>query len=78
MLFGLRESLDMLLAEGLDAVFARHHRLADGVPAVRGLGILCEETDAYSDSLTAVVTPEGLDSKALIAHARDRFDPPLR
>ena len=39
-----------------------------------GLGLLCEEADAYSDSLTAVVMPEGLDSNALIARARDRFD----
>ena len=77
LLFGLRESLDMLFAEGLDAVFARHHRLAEGVrAAVRawGLGILCEDAGAYSDSLTAVVMPEGLDSNALIARARDRFD----
>ena len=76
-LFGLREALDMLLAEGLDQVFARHHRLAEGVrAAVRawGLGILCEEPGAYSDSLTAVVMPEGLDSNLLIARARDRFD----
>ena len=76
-LFGLREALDMLMAEGLEAVFARHRRLAEGVrAAVRawGLGILCEEVDAYSDSLTAVVMPEGLDSNALIARARDRFD----
>lgn len=77
MLFGLREALDMLFAEGLEHVFARHHRLADGVrAAVRawGLSILCEEPDAHSDSLTAVVMPEGLDSNALIARARDRFD----
>jgi alanine-glyoxylate transaminase/serine-glyoxylate transaminase/serine-pyruvate transaminase len=76
-LFGLREALDMLFEEGLDNVFARHRRLADGVrAAVRawGLAILCEEPDAYSDSLTAVVMPEGLDSNALIARARDRFD----
>jgi len=76
-LFGLREALDMLMAEGLEAVFARHHRLAEGVrAAVRawGLGILCEEAEACSDSLTAVVMPEGLDSNALIARARDRFD----
>jgi alanine-glyoxylate transaminase/serine-glyoxylate transaminase/serine-pyruvate transaminase len=76
-LFGLREALDMLLAEGLDAVFARHHRLAGGVRAAVaawGLSNLCEEPDAYSDSLTAVVMPDGLDSNAVIARARDRFD----
>jgi alanine-glyoxylate transaminase/serine-glyoxylate transaminase/serine-pyruvate transaminase len=76
-LFGLREALDMLFEEGLDNVFARHHRLAGGVRAAVGawgLGILCEEPDAYSDSLTAVVMPEGLDSNLLIARARDRFE----
>ena len=76
-LFGLRAALDMLFEEGLDAVFARHHRLAEGVRAAVGawgLGILCEEPAACSDSLTAVVMPEGLDSNAVIARARDRFD----
>jgi alanine-glyoxylate transaminase / serine-glyoxylate transaminase / serine-pyruvate transaminase len=76
-LFGLREALDMLFADGLESIFARHHLLAEGVrAAVRawGLAILCEEADAYSDSLTAVVMPEGLDSNTLIARARDRFD----
>jgi alanine-glyoxylate transaminase/serine-glyoxylate transaminase/serine-pyruvate transaminase len=38
------------------------------------LDILCEEPQAYSDTLTAVVMPEGSDSNALIARARDRFD----
>lgn len=77
LLFGLREALDMLLAEGLERVFARHHRLAEGVRAAVGawgLGILCEEPAAYSNTLTAVVMPEGLDSNAVIARARDRFD----
>src|SRR5262249_3063648 len=31
LLHGLRASLDLLFAEGLPNVFARHHRLADGV-----------------------------------------------
>jgi alanine-glyoxylate transaminase/serine-glyoxylate transaminase/serine-pyruvate transaminase len=75
-LFGLREALDILFAEGLDRVFARHHRLAEGVRAAVGawgLKILCEDPAAYSDSLTAVVMPEGIDSNVLIARARDRF-----
>jgi alanine-glyoxylate transaminase/serine-glyoxylate transaminase/serine-pyruvate transaminase len=77
LLFGLREALDILLAEGLDDVFARHRRLADGVRAAVGawrLAILCEEPEAYSDTLTAVVMPDGLDSNAVIARARGRFD----
>ena len=33
MLYGLREALDILIEEGLENVFARHHHLADGVRA---------------------------------------------
>src|SRR5687767_8536478 len=76
LLFGLREALDMLHAEGLDEVFARHHRLAEAVRAgVRawGLEILCDRAEAYSDSLTAVVMPEGKDANAVIARARSRY-----
>jgi len=76
LLFGLREALDMLMAEGLENVFSRHRRLAAGVRAgVRAwkLDILCDRPDAYSDSLTAVVVPEGGDANAVIARARSRY-----
>jgi alanine-glyoxylate transaminase/serine-glyoxylate transaminase/serine-pyruvate transaminase len=77
LLYGLREALTMLFEEGLEHVFARHHRLAEAVrAAVRAweLQILCDDARAYSDSLTAVVMPEGQDSEAVIGRARDRFD----
>ena len=76
LLFGLREALDMLFEEGLQNVFARHKRLADGVRAATGawsLDLLCEDPNEYSDSLTAVVTPDGFDSDLLITTARERF-----
>jgi alanine-glyoxylate transaminase/serine-glyoxylate transaminase/serine-pyruvate transaminase len=76
LLFGLREALDMLFEEGLDAVFARHRRLADAVrAAVRAwaLEIYCQDADAYSHTLTAVVTPETLDSGDVIKRSRERF-----
>ena len=77
MFYALREALDMLFEEGLDEVFARHHRLAEAVrAAVRAwrLEILCDDPRAYSDSLTAVVVPNGIDSEAVIRRARERFD----
>ena len=77
MLYGLREALDMLLEEGLENAFARHHRLAEAVrAAVRAwrLELLCDDPRAYSDSLTAVVVPDGVDSDAVIRRARERFD----
>ena len=77
LLYALREALDMLLEEGLENVLARHHRLAEAVrAAVRAwrLELLCDDPRAYSDSLTAVVVPQGIDSDAVIRRAQERFD----
>ena len=65
LLFGLREALAMLMDEGLDAVFARHQRLAAATrAAVRawGLEILCLDPAEYSPVLTAVLMPDGHDA----------------
>ncbi len=62
LLYGLHEALEMLFAEGLPQVFARHDRLAEATRrAVRawGLEILCVNPTEYSSSLTAIVVPEG-------------------
>jgi alanine-glyoxylate transaminase/serine-glyoxylate transaminase/serine-pyruvate transaminase len=62
MLYGLRESLAMLLEEGLSTVFARHQRLGAATrEAVRawGLEVLCLEPGSYSSVLTAVLMPAG-------------------
>ncbi len=67
LLYGLREAIAMLLDEGLDAVFARHARLAEATRrAVRGWGldIVCLEPSEYSNSLTAVMMPDGHDADA--------------
>jgi alanine-glyoxylate transaminase/serine-glyoxylate transaminase/serine-pyruvate transaminase len=77
MLFGLREAARMLLEEGLPSVFARHARLAEGVRrAVRawGLGIFCRNPAEYSNTLTAVVLPEGVSTETLLRVAETRFN----
>src|SRR6056297_3605909 len=69
---GLRESLDMLFEEGLPQVYARHHRLAEGVRravAAWPLKLVAETPDLYSDSVSAIHLPEGIDGHALIRHA---------
>ncbi|MEO1421633.1 MAG: L-aspartate--glyoxylate aminotransferase BhcA [Pseudomonadota bacterium] len=74
---GLRESVDMLLEEGLDVVFARHHRIAEGVrQAVHawGLDICARSPTLYSDTVTAVVVPDGFDGNAVVSHAADAYD----
>ncbi|MBI3967420.1 MAG: aminotransferase class V-fold PLP-dependent enzyme, partial [Chloroflexi bacterium] len=77
LLFGLREALDLLLEEGLANVFARHARLATGVRAAVAaweLENLCADPRLYSNSLTAVVMPEGHSSDDVVRVARSRFN----
>ena len=77
LLYGLDEAIRMLQEEGLDNVFARHARHADATRrAVRawGLEILCAEPLEYSNSLTAVVMPDGHDGDRLREVILDRFD----
>jgi alanine-glyoxylate transaminase/serine-glyoxylate transaminase/serine-pyruvate transaminase len=77
LLFGLDEALDMLLAEGLDTVFARHDRFGDAARhAVRAWGLeLCpRDPAAGSNTLTAIWLPDGHDADALRRVILDRFD----
>ena len=65
MLYGLDTAIEMLHEEGLDNVFARHHRLAEATRrAVRawGLEILCRDPKYYSPTITAVLLPDGHDA----------------
>jgi alanine-glyoxylate transaminase/serine-glyoxylate transaminase/serine-pyruvate transaminase len=75
LLYGLSAALDQLLAEGLPNVFARHHRHGEATRAALrawGLEILCRNPAEYSDALTAVMMPAGMDADALrtLIHAR--------
>jgi alanine-glyoxylate transaminase/serine-glyoxylate transaminase/serine-pyruvate transaminase len=77
LLYGLDAALDMLFEEGLDAVFARHHRLAEATRrAVRhwGLEIQCQEPRHESPVLTAVRLPEGHSADALRAAILEKFN----
>jgi alanine-glyoxylate transaminase/serine-glyoxylate transaminase/serine-pyruvate transaminase len=77
MLYGLREAVRMLMEEGLANVFARHRRLAEAVRcavAADGLSNLCKDPSSYSQSLTAVVVPEGTDAEAVVRTAAQRLN----
>ncbi|MDQ5847506.1 MAG: aminotransferase class V-fold PLP-dependent enzyme [Pseudomonadota bacterium] len=78
LLYGLRESLTMLLdEEGLDQVFARHQRHAEATRrAVRGWGLEVFALDPreYSASLTAVLIPAGHDADRLRKLILETFD----
>jgi alanine-glyoxylate transaminase/serine-glyoxylate transaminase/serine-pyruvate transaminase len=78
LLYGLRESLAMLLdEEGLENVFARHQRHAEATRrAVRawGLEVLAANPAEYSASLTAVLLPAGHDADRLRKLILENFD----
>ncbi|MEO5697955.1 MAG: aminotransferase class V-fold PLP-dependent enzyme [Burkholderiaceae bacterium] len=77
LLYGLHESLEMLLGQGLETVFARHRRWGEGVrSAVQawGLPVQCADASVYSPVLTGVVTPVGIDADALRQLIHARFD----
>jgi alanine-glyoxylate transaminase/serine-glyoxylate transaminase/serine-pyruvate transaminase len=77
LMYGLSESLDMLLEEGLPNVFARHLRWAAGVRAAVaawGLPTQCADPAVHSPVLTGVIVPEGIDADALRRLIHERFD----
>ena len=73
---GLNESCKMLLAEGLENVFARHHRIAEGVRAAVGawgLELCAASPEVYSDTVSAIRTPEGFNATDIVTHAADKY-----
>src|SRR5690606_20283516 len=80
LLRGLRTSLDLIFEEGLDNVIARHTRLANGVRAAVdawGLKLCAKEPKWYSDTVSAVVVPEGIDSANIVKTAYYRYNTSL-
>jgi alanine-glyoxylate transaminase/serine-glyoxylate transaminase/serine-pyruvate transaminase len=77
LLYGLAEALDMLFEEGLPNVFARHARHAEATRrAARawGLDVVCQNPAEHSNSLTAILMPDGHDADAFRRVVLDRFD----
>jgi alanine-glyoxylate transaminase / serine-glyoxylate transaminase / serine-pyruvate transaminase len=77
LLYGLRESLDMLFEEGLANVFDRHHRLAEGTrQAVKAWGLeLCARAPKWhSDTVTAIMVPPGFNGAEVIDVAYRRYN----
>lgn len=76
LLNGLNQACSMLLSEGLDNVFARHTRIANGVRAAVkawGLELCATSPDVYSDTVSAIRTPEGFDATEIVTHAASSY-----
>jgi alanine-glyoxylate transaminase/serine-glyoxylate transaminase/serine-pyruvate transaminase len=74
---GLRESVNMLLEEGLENVFKRHNRMATAVrKAVEawGLKLVAKAPKWHSDTVSAIYVPEGFDGNEVVRHAYRHYN----
>jgi alanine-glyoxylate transaminase / serine-glyoxylate transaminase / serine-pyruvate transaminase len=79
--YGLREAIRLIEDEGLDNVFDRHARLAEATRrAVQvwagndGPQLYCTNPNRYSNSVTAILMPEGYSGELVRHTARHRFN----
>ncbi|WP_417728420.1 pyridoxal-phosphate-dependent aminotransferase family protein [Roseovarius sp.] len=81
LLRGLRCSLDMLLAAGMESVWDRHHRLASGVRAAvaewQGCRLVAHGPVWQSDTVSAIYAPDGVDARDVIATAYHKYQTSL-
>lgn len=73
---GLDLSIRMLETEGLENVFARHHRIAEGVRRAVdawGLRLCAKEASLYSDTVSAIRTPDGFNATDIVTHAAHKY-----
>jgi alanine-glyoxylate transaminase/serine-glyoxylate transaminase/serine-pyruvate transaminase len=77
LLHGMRAALDRIAAEGLDQVFARHARLAEGVRRgvdAWGMKPAALRPALFSDTVTAIRVPEGIDARDVIRTGYERYN----
>jgi aspartate aminotransferase-like enzyme len=73
LIMGLAESLKKIKEEGLENIFARHARLAKATrEAMLALGLKLYAPQAYSNAVTAVVAPPGVDGQKVVKILRDK------
>jgi aspartate aminotransferase-like enzyme len=74
LIIGLNESLKMLQAEGLKNVFKRHEKLANVMrKSVQAIGLELYSKESPSNSVTAVMTPQGIDGQAVYKNLRQKY-----
>jgi aspartate aminotransferase-like enzyme len=72
LIFGLNKSLEMIHAETLPHVYARHALMAEATrEASRALGLKLLSPDNPAPGVTGILVPEGLDGGKLVKFLRD-------
>jgi alanine-glyoxylate transaminase/serine-glyoxylate transaminase/serine-pyruvate transaminase len=77
LLRGLRESVNMLLEEGMPQVYARHARYANAVRAAARawkLELCAKDPTTYSNTVSAICVPPDIDSDQVVKNAYQNYN----
>ena len=77
LLRGLREALNMMMEEGIDNIYERHKFLAQAVQKASnawGLKLCAKDPSLYSNTVTAIMVPEGIDSTDVVKTAYNKYN----
>ncbi|TCD59227.1 aminotransferase [Synechococcus sp. BS56D] len=73
--FALEAALEMMQAEGLDAIFARHARHRDAAQAaMKAIGLPLYAAEGHGSPAITAVAPEGIDAEVLRKSVKEHFD----
>jgi aspartate aminotransferase-like enzyme len=74
LIIGLNECLKLLQKEGLENAFERHRRLAAATrAAVKTLGLELFTRESPSNSVTAILAPDGIDGQEIYKNLRVKY-----
>ena len=73
--FALEAALEMMQAEGLEAIFARHARHRAAAQAgMQAMGLPLYAAEGHGSPAITAVAPEGIDAEALRKAVKEKFD----
>lgn len=74
LIIALNESIKLMKQDGLENIFVRHRKMAEASrAAIKALGLELFAPSAYSDVVTAVKVPAGIDGEKLVMTMRDTY-----
>ncbi|MEY4359242.1 MAG: hypothetical protein RLZZ631_728, partial [Cyanobacteriota bacterium] len=73
--FALEAALEMMQAEGLEAIFARHARHRAAAQAgMKAIGLPLYAAEGTGSPAITAVAPQGIDAESLRKKVKERFD----
>lgn len=74
LIIGLKEALNMIRKEGLEAIFNHHKRLSAATKAaVNAMGLKLYSKENLSEALTAIEAPKGIDGQKIVSIMGEKY-----